>query len=98
MSSAVIWVRSLRDAVPTVLGGGHHGHGLPLFNRDPEAALDGWDDCPDEVRDGMAELFGPHGRYELERTRLLRKLGLHRLTYLEALLRCADMQISREGR
>jgi hypothetical protein len=76
----------------------HHGHGLPLFDRGPDAVQSGWDDCEPEVVDALRELFGEYGRYELERARLGRQLGVHRLAYLEALLRCADMQISREGR
>lgn len=98
ISAGFAWTRSDRDPVPTVVCCGHHGHGLPLFDRGPEAALDGWDDCDADVREALTELFGPCGRYELERARLTRTLGLHRLTFLEALLRCADMQVSREGR
>ncbi|MBB4663297.1 CRISPR-associated endonuclease/helicase Cas3 [Conexibacter arvalis] len=98
LSAAVAWANSDRDPVQAVIVAGHHGHGLPLFDRDPEAVLDGWGDCERAVRDALDELFGPFGVYERERLRLQRSLGVHRLAYLEALLRCADMQVSREGR
>ena len=81
----------------TVGCGGHHGHGLPLFNRGPDAVLDGWDECEQDVVEAVRELFGEYGRYELERARLVGALGLHRLAFLEGLLRCADMQVSIEG-
>jgi CRISPR-associated endonuclease/helicase Cas3 len=98
LSAAYIWARCGRDPVSTLVGGAHHGHGLPLFNRGRDAILDGWDGCEPDVREAVSELFGGCGRYELERARLIAALGLHRLAFLEALLRCADMQVSREGR
>jgi CRISPR-associated endonuclease/helicase Cas3 len=97
LSAAVAWAESERDPIPTVLVASHHGHGMPLFDRSPEAVLDGWDGCDARVEDALKELFGPCGRYELERARLERALGLHRSLHLQALLRCADMQVSREG-
>jgi hypothetical protein len=81
-----------------VLVAAHHGHGLPLFNRDADEVLNGWTECDPDVVAALKELYGPSGRYELERARLQRTLGVHRLAHLEALLRCADMQVSREGR
>jgi CRISPR-associated endonuclease/helicase Cas3 len=97
LSAGFAWAYSERDPVVTVIVTGHHGAGLGLFDRDAKALLDGWESCNPSVLDALDELFGPCGRYELERARLTRSLGLHRLCYLEALLRCADMQVSREG-
>ena len=97
LSAAYAWARCGRDPVITVGCGGHHGHGLPLFNRGPDAVLDGWDECEQDVVEAVRELFGEYGRYELERARLVGALGLHRLAFLEGLLRCADMQVSIEG-
>lgn len=74
----------------------HHGSGRPLFDRDHVAVRDGWDACPGGVVDALAELFGPGGVYEIEREMAQRRLGVHRLAFLEAVLRCADMQVSRE--
>ena len=85
------------DPVVTTLTAAHHGHGQPLFDRDAGALLGNWDACPPNVRATAERLFGPAGEYEEMRERLLRRLGVHRLAYLEALLRCADMQVSREG-
>lgn len=98
VSAGFVWVRASGDPVPAVLCAGHHGHGLPLFDRDADALLGDWDGCEPAVVEALGLLFGPSGRYELERVRLQRALGVHRLAYLEALLRCADMQVSREGR
>jgi CRISPR-associated endonuclease/helicase Cas3 len=97
LSAAFAWARD-RDPLTTIVLGPHHGHGLPLFDRDPDAVLAGWAACDAEVVEALGELFGAYGRYELERARLVRELGVHHLSYLEALLRCADMQVSREGR
>jgi len=68
-----------------------------MFDRGDDDLVDGWAECPDEVREWAARLFGALGSYELRRARLQRRLGVHRLALLEALLRCADMQVSREG-
>jgi hypothetical protein len=85
------------DALTVALVAGHHGRGRPVFDRGAEELLESWEGCPDPVRAWVARLFGPCGRYELDRARLQRQLGVHRLALLEALLRCADMQVSREG-
>jgi len=98
VSPGFVWVYTSGDPVPVVIGAAHHGHGLPLFDRDADALLGDWDGGDPAVAEAVRLLFGPSGRYELERTRLQRSLGVHRLAYLEALLRCADMQVSREGR
>jgi CRISPR-associated endonuclease Cas3-HD len=74
----------------------HHGAGRPMFDDDDEAARLRWDGCPHDVVTALAELFGPYGAFEREREVLQRKLGVHRMAFLEALLRCADMQISSE--
>lgn len=74
----------------------HHGAGRPMFEDDDVAALRNWEACPDGVAVALAELFGPYGAFERERDALHRELGVHRLAFLEALLRCADMQISSE--
>jgi CRISPR-associated endonuclease/helicase Cas3 len=97
LSAAYIWAYCGRDPVPTVFGAGHHGYGLSLFTRGPDSLLNGWEDRELAVVEAAHELFGECGRYELERARLVRRLGLHRLSFLEALLRCADIQVSREG-
>lgn len=86
------------DPLVVTLVAGHHGAGRPMFDRDPSGLLERWDACPDAVAAQVERLFGALGRYELDRTRVERTLGIHRLAYLEALLRCADMQVSREGR
>lgn len=98
ISAAAAWLASGKDPVPTVFTASHHGHGQPLFDRDAEAMLKEWPECEQPLADAVRELFGPSGRYELERMKLQRRIGIHRLAYLEALLRCADMQVSREGK
>jgi CRISPR-associated endonuclease/helicase Cas3 len=97
LSAAFTWVLTAGDATPTVIGTGHHGNGQPLFDRDADALLGDWDACDPAIVEAAQLLFGSSGRYELERARLQRSLGVHGLAYLEALLRCADMQVSREG-
>jgi len=94
--SAAMAHDELRRRLATTLVGAHHGAGLPAFNRDHTAARAGWIDCPQSVVDALAELFGPHGRYEADRAALQREHGIHRLAFLEALVRCADIQVSRE--
>jgi CRISPR-associated endonuclease/helicase Cas3 len=74
----------------------HHGAGRPMFDDDDVAALREWEACPNGVAVALAELFGPYGAFERERDVLQRELGVHRSAFLEALLRCADMQISSE--
>lgn len=85
------------DALVVTLVAGHHGRGRPLFDRGALDLLDGWAECPAAVQTWVAQLFGGSGRYELLRAQTQRRLGVHRLAWLEALLRCADMQVSREG-
>ena len=60
--------------------------------------LDGWSDCPSEDVAALVREFGGGGVYERHRAQLEQELGVHRMAFLEALLRCADMQVSREGR
>lgn len=98
LSAAAAFLHSSGDPVPTVIAASHHGHGRPLFDRDADAMLAGWPDCEHPLADAARALFGPSGRYELERLKLQRAIGIHRLAYFEALLRCADMQISQEGK
>jgi CRISPR-associated endonuclease/helicase Cas3 len=98
LSAAYAAAASEGDALVVALVGAHHGAGRPLFDRRAEELLDGWSECPEDVRAWVDRLFGPLGRYELLRERAQRELGVHGLAWLEALLRCADMQISREGR
>jgi hypothetical protein len=95
--AAYAWARCGRDPVSTILIGTHHGFGLSGFNRGSRDLLHGWEDCEPDIVEAVDELFGECGRYELEHGRLIRALGLHRLSFLEALLRCADMQVSKEG-
>jgi CRISPR-associated endonuclease/helicase Cas3 len=97
LSAAFAAHRSDGDALVVALVGAHHGRGRPLFDRGT-AVLDGWQDCPVDVAAAAAQLFGPRGTYELLRAQARDKVGVLRLAWLEALLRCADMQVSREGR
>lgn len=97
LSAAYAALASGGDHLVVALVAAHHGHGRPLFDRDAGGLVDGWTNCPDEARAWVDRLFGPSGRYELERTRVQRELGVHRLALLEALVRCADVQVSREG-
>ncbi len=97
LSAAYAALSSGADPLVVALVGAHHGHGRPLFDRMHEALLSGWDDCPAEVSAQAAALFGPLGDYEVLRRRARDELGPLRLAWLEALLRAADMQVSREG-
>lgn len=85
------------DPIVVTLVAGHHGRGRWLFDRGGEELLDGWTSCPEEVLLRTQRLFGPCGWYEADRAQVQRQLGVHRLAFLEALLRCADIQVSREG-
>lgn len=98
ISAAAALIASPGDPVPAVIVAAHHGHGRPLFGLTADQMLDQWPDCEQELVQAVEYLFGPYGRYELERMKLQRKVGIHRLAYVEALLRCADMQVSREGK
>ena len=80
-----------------VLVAAHHGRGRGLFDRGAEELLVGFDDCPPDVRAQAEALFGDAGRYELLRAAVTRQHGGYRLAWLEALLRCADVQVSKEG-
>ncbi len=95
LSAGIAHAHSHNPLVTTLVAA-HHGNGRPLFLRDDRAALADWGECRREDVDALAELFGPHGRYEADRAALEREHGVHRLAYLEALVRCADIQISRE--
>lgn len=97
LSTAVAAARCHADPLVVAVVAAHHGHGRPLFNRTDRGVLDDWPECGDTVVTELERLFGPFGRYELERSRVQREHGVHRLAFLEALLRCADMQVSREG-
>lgn len=85
------------DPLVVVLVAGHHGRGRPLFDRGASDLLDGWAECPEAVERWLAELFGARSRYELLRDDVQRRFGVHGLAWLEALLRCADWQVSGEG-
>lgn len=85
------------DPLTVTLVAGHHGRGRPLFDRGASDLLDDWGECPEAVQSWVDQLFGACGRYELLRAETQRRLGIHRLAWLEALLRCADIQVSREG-
>ncbi|PZS09787.1 MAG: hypothetical protein DLM64_09985 [Solirubrobacterales bacterium] len=97
LSAAVAAAQCHADPLVVSVVAAHHGHGRTLFNRDEREVLDDWSGCEDAVVLELQRLFGAYGRYELERSRLQRELGVHRLAFLEALLRCADIQVSREG-
>ncbi|MHB8657310.1 MAG: type I-G CRISPR-associated helicase/endonuclease Cas3g [Solirubrobacteraceae bacterium] len=93
------WAAHHSDGNPLVvpLVGAHHGRGRALFDRGAADLLDSWTECPPEIEAHVHELFGAFGRYELLRAAARRRCGVLRLAWLEALLRCADMQVSREG-
>lgn len=86
------------EPLTTVLCAAHHGVGRPSFDRDADALLDGWSSPPTEVVREAHRLFGDCGAFERERDLTQREWGIHALAHLEALLRCADIQVSREGR
>lgn len=75
----------------------HHGRGRPMFDRDDAALIDSWAECPPDVVSWVSRLFGPRGCYELLRSQAERAYGVHGLAWREALVRAADMQVSREG-
>lgn len=85
------------DALVIALVSAHHGRGRPLFDRGGVDLIDRWTECPAEVRDWVEKLYGAYGQYELMRADTQRAFGVHGLCWLEALVRCADMQTSREG-
>jgi CRISPR-associated endonuclease/helicase Cas3 len=97
LSAAYGAVASGDDPVTIAVIAGHHGRGRPLFDRGDVDLVDGWGACPAAVGDRVRLLFGPGGCYEAARSRARDEVGAYRLAWLEALLRCADMQISREG-
>jgi CRISPR-associated endonuclease/helicase Cas3 len=97
-SAAYTAAMSNGDVLATAVVAGSHGCGRLLFDRGADGLLDGWQDCPPAVREWVARLYGPNGEYELLRAAAQRERGVHGLCWLEALLRCADMQVSREGR
>ena len=76
----------------------HHGHGRGLFDRRAEDLLAGWDGCGESVTAAARALYGPRGRYERLREGVQRTHGVLGLAWFEALVRCADMQVSREER
>jgi CRISPR-associated endonuclease/helicase Cas3 len=98
LSAAFAAHASAGNALIVTLVAGHHGHGRLLFDRRADDLLDGWLECPEPVAEWVARLYGPMGEYELLRAAAQDRYGVHGLAWLEALLRCADMQISREGR
>jgi CRISPR-associated endonuclease/helicase Cas3 len=98
LSAAYAAAASNGNPLVIALVGAHHGRGRPLFDRRAGDLLDGWDGCGSSVLDWVQRLFGDHAEYELLRERVQREQGVHGLAWLEALLRCADMQVSREGR
>jgi len=85
------------DALTVALVGSHHGRGRPLFDRVAPEVIDDWEGCESAVRDWVWRLFGDCGEYEILRQQAQRRFGIYGLAWLEALLRCADMQVSREG-
>ncbi|MCD6727010.1 MAG: type I-U CRISPR-associated helicase/endonuclease Cas3 [Solirubrobacteraceae bacterium] len=95
LSAAVAHARG-HDTLATTLVAAHHGLGRPLFDRDDVAARDRWPECPGDVVSSLSALFGPYGHFESGRDQLHREHGVHRIAFLEALVRCADMQVSRE--
>jgi CRISPR-associated endonuclease/helicase Cas3 len=97
LSAAYAAAACSRDALVISLVAAHHGRGRPLFDRQAEDLLDGWAECPPAVAEWVTRLFGPMGEYEHFRAEAQRRHGVHGLAWLEALLRCADMQVSREG-
>jgi CRISPR-associated endonuclease/helicase Cas3 len=97
LSTAFVAQRTEGDPLSVAVVGAHHGRGRALFDRGNEDLLDGWDACPPDVAAQAESLFGAYGRYEVLRVRARDEVGTFRLAWLEALLRCADIQVSREG-
>ncbi|HLH66170.1 MAG TPA: type I-U CRISPR-associated helicase/endonuclease Cas3 [Solirubrobacteraceae bacterium] len=98
LSAAYAAVAADGDPLVTALVGAHHGRGRPLFDRRERDLLDGWDGCGPSVLAWAQRLFGDLGEYELLRARAQSRFGVHGLAWLEALLCCADRQVSAEGR
>ena len=96
--SAVYALASGEDARTVALIATHHGHGRGLFDRRAEDLLAGWDGCGDEVAAAARALYGARGCYERLRERVQREHGVLGLAWFEALVRCADMQVSKEER
>jgi CRISPR-associated endonuclease/helicase Cas3 len=97
LSAAYAAHASHGDTLVIALVAAHHGRGRPLFDRRGADLIDRWTDCPGEVQDWVEKLYGAYGQYELMRADTQRAFGVHGLCWLEALVRCADMQTSREG-
>lgn len=91
-------VLSAEEQLAIALVAAHHGRGRPLFDRMATELLDRWQGCGDLVLQWADRLFGAAGEYELLRQQAQRRHGVHGLAWLEALVRCADMQVSKEGR
>jgi CRISPR-associated endonuclease/helicase Cas3 len=85
------------DPLTVTLVAAHHGKGRPLFDRDDAGLLDAWPQCPPDAEAWVTRLFGPAGTYELLRAQTEQTYGVHGLAWREALVRAADMQVSREG-
>jgi CRISPR-associated endonuclease/helicase Cas3 len=96
LSVVYVAAKSGLDHLAVLLVAAHHGRGRALFNRGIEDLLEGFDDCTPELRAAAEGLFGDFGHYELLRAKATRKYGAYELAWLEALLRCADVQISKE--
>lgn len=97
LSAAFVAACTDGDPLTVSLVAAHHGRGRPLFDRDDGALLDAWGECPPETESWVKRLFGPGGSYELLRAQAERAYGIHGLAWREALVRAADMQVSREG-
>lgn len=98
LSAAFAALLSDRDPLVVALVATHHGGGRGLFDRGADELLAGWDDCDPRIVEEARVLFGRGGSYERLGIEARREVGLFRLAWLQALLRCADMQISREGK
>ena len=97
LSAAFAAAHTDGDPLTVSLVAAHHGKGRPLFDRNDLPLLDAWSDCPPDAELWLTRLFGPGGSYELLRGKAERLHGVHGLAWREALVRAADMQVSREG-
>ena len=98
LSAAFVAAQCAGDPVSVALVAAHHGHGRPLFTRQADELLDGWDGCAADVREWVAYLYGEGAGYEELRARAQGERGVPGLCWLEALSCCADRQVSAEGR
>lgn len=97
LSGAAVWAGEAsteRDLVVRLVGTSH-GHGRPLFPHGPESLLDPGSE--EKLRTAAHELFAAGAGWSLIWERTHHQYGVYGCAYLEALLRSADCQCSKEG-